>query len=212
MKKAIILCLSIIISISVVGTLICLYLKYVKDNNTQSASVEQTVVYPIVESLDEIEGSVDITQELSDEIIEEEAPEEKERVPLFNVSFYEDKDIDNPTEPDFEADNTDYSQLISFTATENITNVKVLGLSAECISDDGEVTFQYAPMFEHSDMKAGDTMVILMELPEIIPLYAVSYVSEDGYIYYDSVNQSGEDGSVYLNTYEVHPLEDEQTD
>ena len=98
----------------------------------------------------------------------------------------------------FAADYTDYAVDVVFTTDATVRNFKVLALTLNEITDDGEVSFFFEELYTYGELTPDKGLGVKMSLPETIPFYGISYTDGTGADRVFSVNLSGFDGSVQL--------------
>ena len=98
----------------------------------------------------------------------------------------------------FVADDADYAVDVVFTTDAAVRNFKVLALTLNEITDDGEVSFFFEELYTYGELTPDKGLGVKMSLPETIPFYGISYTDGTGADRVFSVNLSGFDGSVQL--------------
>ena len=92
---------------------------------------------------------------------------------------------------------------VIFEAEETVTDVRLLKLSLMNTEDPENITYEAETVYSKEQLVPGQPLLVRMLLPEIIPIYAIAYCTEDGKEIVNAVNLSGEDGSVFLTEIEL---------
>lgn len=114
---------------------------------------------------------------------------------LISIRFAEDGDV---VENYFAQDVNEYSTDIIFTAQGHVKDFTFFGITLEDVDDNGAAIYQRDTIWTNEELAAGESFMISMDLPEIIPLYGFSYTDGEDVTYLYSINQSGKDGSLLL--------------
>jgi len=148
-------------------------------NAMQSSFAEQRTVFPLT-AFSEYENAPDI--------------DDADKAMLLAVYLEE----YTGTYDSFIADSEPYATEVVFFTDRTVTDLKVLSLVEEVISDDGDIHFSSSELYHYGTLTPESGLSVKMSLPEIIPFYGISYTDTDGITRILSVNMSGRDGSVYL--------------
>ena len=98
----------------------------------------------------------------------------------------------------YAADYTDYAVDVVFTTDGTVRNFKVIALTLDEITEDGDMSFFFKDLYTYGDLTPDKGLAVKMSLPETIPFYGISYTDGTGADRVFSVHLSGFDGSVYL--------------
>lgn len=90
---------------------------------------------------------------------------------------------------------------ISFTAEQTVTDFKILNISVNEISDDGDITYDISELYSQPEFSAGQTLYAALEFPGDMPTNGISFVDGDGTTRYYSLGMSGRDGSLFLSEF-----------
>jgi len=116
------------------------------------------------------------------------------------VRFFVDATADVVDYDSIVLDNEDnYGVEVVFMTEEEVKNVKILALSLDDIDDDGNASFSYEIVYTQEKLTPKKSLIVTMMMPEIAPIYGISYETSDGTVYVEGLEQSGMDGSVFLN-------------
>lgn len=95
----------------------------------------------------------------------------------------------------------DDSVRVAFTTTESVKGFKILSLQYESIEDGGNLQFSTTELYDYGTMTADKTFVVEMLFAGAIPGYGISYVDAQGNTRQFSINTSGYDGSLLLQSF-----------
>ncbi len=111
-------------------------------------------------------------------------------------AVYADKYIGEYDE--YTIDISEYAAKVVFTTDGTVRDFKLIALTVMSINDEGEVSFAFDDLYEYGELTPERGLAVMMNLPETIPFYGISYTDGTGNTRIFSVNLSGYDGSVYL--------------
>ena len=98
----------------------------------------------------------------------------------------------------YTADDSEYASEVVFLTDGAVRDFRLLGLTLEEITDDGEVVFSFEELYVYGELTPEKGLAVRMNIPETIPYYGISYMDGTGAVRVFSVNYSGFDGSVQL--------------
>lgn len=87
---------------------------------------------------------------------------------------------------------------VLFTASEPVTDFKVLYLTCEDIDDNGSITFSFEELYSQPELTPERPLAAGMVFLGEIPNNGISYVDPDGVTRRFAVDMSGRDGSLFL--------------
>ena len=98
----------------------------------------------------------------------------------------------------YTADDSEYASEVVFLTDGAVRDFRLLGLTLEEITDDGELVFSFEELYVYGELTPEKGLAVRMNIPETIPYYGISYMDGTGAVRVFSVNYSGFDGSVQL--------------
>lgn len=95
-------------------------------------------------------------------------------------------------------DENDYAEWVSFYANAPVKHFYVLELYNLEVFEDGTFSYYTKEKVEYESLSQGSEIAVKINLPEVLPGYAISYFEENDTFHSYAITVSGEDGSINL--------------
>ncbi|MGN0688231.1 MAG: hypothetical protein ACI4KA_09005 [Oscillospiraceae bacterium] len=118
-----------------------------------------------------------------------------------SLQYAEDILSDSTEYDEFVADESEPQTKIAFTTDTEISDFKLLALTCDDISDDGEITFSVQECFRQDKLVPERPLVIGLTFIGDIPNYGFSYIDSDGTSRRFTIAMSGMDGSLIMQEF-----------
>ncbi len=90
---------------------------------------------------------------------------------------------------------------VSFTAEQTVTDFKILNISVNEISEDGDIIYDISELYSQPEFSAGQKLYAALEFPGDMPTNGISFIDSDGVTRYYALGMSGRDGSLFLSEF-----------
>ena len=102
---------------------------------------------------------------------------------------------------EFDADTSEYTGKIVFTADKDVSDFKLLALTYEDMDDEGKITYSIEEVYTQETLAADMPLVVELSFVGEIPNYGISYDNHTGEIQRFTISESGFDGAVILSEF-----------
>ena len=125
--------------------------------------------------------------------------------PLVRVQEGEGALAGFPEHDTFIADATEPQVKVLFSTERGVRDFKVLALTLENVDKDGKITFSVKELYALDKLTPERPLMVGLTFFGTIPHYGIAYADENGVTRSFAVDESGEDGSLYLWEIETIP-------